>query len=46
MLIALVASFVTGMSSMLTTIQTYWLLLGIAYAYMMLLKNKKEEGVE
>ncbi len=46
MLIALVASFVTGMSGMLTTIQTYWLLLGIAYAYMMLLKNKKEEGVE
>lgn len=46
MLIALIGSFVTGISGMLTTIQTYWLLLGVAYAYMMLLENKKDKGVE
>lgn len=46
MLIALIGCFVTGMSGMLTTIQTYWLLLGIAYAYLLTIENIKCESVE
>lgn len=46
MLIALIGCFVTGMSGMLTTIQSYWLLLGIAYAYLLMSKSHKCESVE
>lgn len=46
MLIALIGCFVTGISGMLTTIQTYWLLLGIAYAYLLMIKSHKCESVE
>lgn len=46
MLIALIGCFVTGMSGMLTTIQTYWLLLGIAYAYLLTIENTKCKSVE
>lgn len=46
MLIALIGCFVTGMSGMLTTIQTYWLLLGIAYAYLLTIKNTKCKSVD
>lgn len=41
MLIALTGSFFMGLSGVMTNIQTYWLLLGIAYAYVIIIKNKK-----
>jgi len=32
-IIALIGSFIAGMSGLLTTIQTYWLLLGVCFAF-------------